>query len=63
MLKKKSLIALLLVFAMLLSVGCAKQAAPQEAAAPAPEQTAEPVQEEPAQEEEPEVNPTKKSKK
>ena len=50
MLKKKTLIALLLVLAMLLSVGCAKTAAPQEAAAPAAE-TAEPVPEKPVQEE------------
>ncbi|MBQ5758088.1 MAG: hypothetical protein IIV93_06185, partial [Clostridia bacterium] len=51
MLKKKSLIALLLVLAMLLSVGCAKQAGSQETAAPAAETVAESVQEEPAKEE------------
>lgn len=51
MLKKKSLIALLLALAMLLSVGCAKQAGSQETAAPAPETVAESVPEEPAKEE------------
>ncbi len=51
MLKKKSLIALLLALAMLLSVGCAKQAGSQETAAPAAETVAESVQEEPAKEE------------
>ncbi|MBQ1770956.1 MAG: ABC transporter substrate-binding protein [Clostridia bacterium] len=49
--KKKSLIALLLALAMLLSVGCAKQAGSQETAAPAPETVAESVPEEPAKEE------------
>ena len=51
MLKKKSLIALLLALAMLLSVGCAKPAGSQETAVPAAETVAESVPEEPVKEE------------
>lgn len=51
MLKKKSLVAMLLILAMLLSVGCAQKPAETEAAAPASETAAESVPEEPAKEE------------
>ena len=51
MLKKKSLVAMLLILAMLLSVGCAQKPAETEAVAPASETAAESVPEEPAKEE------------